>query len=158
MRRREFIALLGGAATCPLVAHAQQQTRRRRIGVLIGRAADDPEGQEYAAALNRGLRELGWLSDRNIEIEYRWHSGDAAKAAVLAKELVEIEPDLLVANTTPSLAAVRQATRTIPIVFVGVADPVAQGFVQSLARPGENITGFGLEEPGMGAKWVEVLR
>jgi putative tryptophan/tyrosine transport system substrate-binding protein len=159
MKRREFITLIGGAAAWPLAARAQQPlTRLRKVGVLIGRPAEDPEGQEYAAALNRGLHELGWSSPRNIEIEYRWHSGDAAKAGVLAKELVELDPDLLVANTTPSLAAVRQATRTTPIVFVGVADPVTQGFVQNLARPGGNITGFGLEEPEMGAKWVEVVR
>jgi putative ABC transport system substrate-binding protein len=130
----------------------------RRIGVLMARAANDPEGQKQAAALQRGIEELGWLPGRNVEIEYRWPAGDASRAQALAKELVDWGPDILVANSTPSLVAARQATSTIPIVFVAIADPVAQGFVQGLARPGGNITGFGAEEPSMGAKWVQLLR
>jgi len=158
MRRREFITLLGGAATgWPLVAQAQQSERARRIGVLMARAASDPEGQKQAAALQRGIEDLGWSPGRNVEIEYRWPAGDASRAEALAKELVDWRPDILVANSTPSLVAARQATSTIPIVFVAIADPVAQGFVQSLARPGGNITGFGAEEPTMGAKWVQLL-
>jgi putative ABC transport system substrate-binding protein len=124
----------------------------------MGRAADDAEGQKQAAALQRGLEELHWSSPRNIEIEYRWLAGDAVRAQALARELVELDVDLILANGTPSLVAARRATEAIPIVFVAVADPVAQGFVQSLAKPGGMITGFGVEEPSMGAKWVEVLK
>jgi putative ABC transport system substrate-binding protein len=159
MRRREFITLLGGvAAAWPVSARAQQTNRMRRIGVLIARAESDPEGQRYAAAFLRGLAALGWVPGQNVEIEYRWQAGDTSQAQALAKELVELRPDILVANATPSLAAMWQATRTIPIIFIGVADPVGQGFVPSLARPGGNMTGFGLEEPSMGAKWVELLK
>jgi putative ABC transport system substrate-binding protein len=157
MRRREFIAFVGSTAVAwPLMARAQQG-RVRRIGVLMARAANDPEGQKQAAALQRGIEELGWSPGRNVEIEYRWPAGDASRAEALAKELLDWRPDILVANSTPSLVAARQATSTIPIVFVAIADPVAQGFVQSLARPGGNITGFGAEEPSMGAKWVQFL-
>jgi ABC-type uncharacterized transport system substrate-binding protein len=158
MERRQFITLLGGAAVCPLTAKAQQTVRMRRVGVLMGRNATDPEGQRQAAALEGGLQELGWSPGRNLQIAYRWYSGGVGEAPALAQELIALHLDLLVANGTPSLAALRDATRTIPIVFAGVADPVAQGFVQSLAHPGGNITGFGLEEPGMGAKWVELMR
>ena len=157
MTRREFITLLGGAAVAwPLAARAQSSAVRR-IGVLMGRSANDPEGQQQAAALQRGLEELGWSPGRNLEIDYRWPAGDAGLAQASAKELVELRPDILVANSTPSLIAARGATSTIPIVFVAIADPVAQGFVQSLARPGGNMTGFEAEEPSMGAKWVQLL-
>ena len=156
MRRRELLRVIGlSAVVWPLTAHGQE--RIRRIGVLMGLSATDPEGQKQAAALRRGLEELGWSSGRNIEIDFRWYGGDVEKARALARELVELRPDLLVAAGTPSLATVQQATRTTPILFVNVADPLAQGFVQSLARPGDNITGFGLEEPTMGAKWVQLL-
>jgi putative tryptophan/tyrosine transport system substrate-binding protein len=159
MKRRDFILLLGGAAVAwPLAARAQQPERTRRIGVLMGRASGDPEGQKQAAALQRGLEELHWSSPRNIEIEYRWPAGDAVRAQAQAKELVELGVDIILANGTPSLVAARRATETIPIVFVAVADPVAQGFVRSLAQPGGMITGFGVEEPSMGAKWVELLK
>jgi len=159
MKRRNFVALLGGAAAAwPLAARAQQPDRMRRIGVLMARAASDPEGQKQAAALRRGLEELGWSSPRNVEIEFRWPAGDAVRAQAQAKELVDLRVDIIVANSTPSLVAAKQATHTIPIVFVAVADPVVQGFVQSLAQPGGTITGFGVEEPSMGAKWVELLR
>jgi putative tryptophan/tyrosine transport system substrate-binding protein len=152
MRRREFITLLGGAAaTWPLAAGAQQSDRVPRIGVLMVRAEDDREGQSYVAAFRRGLTALGWVPGENVEVEYRWQANNTTMAQAFAKELVEFRPDIIVVNATPSLAAMRQATRTIPIVFVGVADPVGQGFVPSLARPGGNITGFGLEEPSMGA-------
>jgi putative ABC transport system substrate-binding protein len=157
MRRLEFITLLGGVAVWPLAGRAQQPDRIRRVGVLMARASNDADGQKQAAALQRGIEELGWSPSRNVEIEYRWLAGDASRAAALAKELVDWRPDILVANSTPSLIAARQATQTIPIVFVAVADPVAQGFVQSLAHPGGNITGFGAEEPSMGAKWVQLL-
>jgi putative ABC transport system substrate-binding protein len=123
----------------------------------MGRSANDPEGQKQATALQRGLEELGWSPGRNLEIDYRWPAGNAGLAQASAKELVELRPDILVANSTPSLIAARGATSTIPIVFVAIADPVAQGFVQSLARPGGNMTGFEAEEPSMGAKWVQLL-
>jgi putative ABC transport system substrate-binding protein len=123
----------------------------------MGRAANDPEGQRQAAALQRALEGLGWSSQRNVEIEYRWPAGDAALALAFAKELVDWRPDILVAHSTPSLVAAQAATLATPIVFVAVADPVIQGFVQSLARPGGNITGFGAEEPSMGTKWVQLL-
>ena len=161
MRRRKFITLLGGAAASsllhPLAARAQQPNRVRRIGVLMARSANDPEGQKQAAAFQRSIEELGWSPGRSVEIEYRWPAGDASQAQAFAKELVDWRPDVLVANSTPSSVAARQATSTIPIVFVAIADPVAQGFVQSLARPGGNITGFGAEEPSIGAKWVQLL-
>ena len=159
MRRREFITLVGGAAAAwPFAARAQPGERMRRIGVLTGRAESDPEGQRQVAAFRGGLAALGWEPGRNVKIEYRWHAGDASQAQAFAKELLALRSDILVANTTPSLTAIRQATRTIPIVFIGVADPVGQGLVPSLARPGGNVTGFGLEEPSMGAKWVELLK
>jgi putative tryptophan/tyrosine transport system substrate-binding protein len=158
--RRKFITLLGGAAAAwPLAALAQQpRSGVRRIGVLMGRPGSDPEGQKQAAALRRGLEELGWRSNRNIEIDVRWQTDDSTQRQAFAKELVELKPDVLVANTTPALLAAQQATTSIPMVFVAIADPVAQGFVQSLARPGGSITGFGAEEPSMGGKWVEMLR
>jgi putative tryptophan/tyrosine transport system substrate-binding protein len=124
----------------------------------MGRAAGDAEGQKQAAVLRRGLEELHWLSARNLDIEYRWTAGEPVRAQAQAKEIVELGVDVIVANGTPALVAARRASETIPIVFVAVADPVAQGFVRSLAQPGGMITGFGAEEPSMGAKWVEVLK
>jgi putative ABC transport system substrate-binding protein len=159
MHRRDFITLLGGAAAgWPLAARAQRAGPMRRIGVLMGRLASDPEGQNQAAALQRGLEELGWLSGRNVEIDYRWQTDDDSQRQAFARELVALKPDILVANSTPALAAAREATTTIPIVFVAIADPVAQGFIQGLARPGGIITGFATEEPSMGGRWVELLR
>jgi putative ABC transport system substrate-binding protein len=159
MRRREFITLLGGAAAArPLAAFAQQPERVQRIGVLLGRKQNDPEGQSYVAAFEQGLAESGWLPHRNIEIDYHWQTDAVEKRLAIAKDLVASNVDLLVANSTPNLVAARAATRTIPIVFVAIADPVVQGFVKSLARPGGMITGFGAEEPAMGAKWVELLQ
>ena len=158
MRRREFITLLGGAAAWPLAARAQPGERMRRIGVLMGRAADDAEGQKQAAVLQRALEELHWSSPRNVEIVYRWAAGDPVRAQAQANELVKLGVEIIVANGTSPLVAARRATETIPIVFVAVADPVTQGFVRSLAQPGGMITGFGVEEPSMGAKWVELLK
>jgi putative ABC transport system substrate-binding protein len=158
MRRRQFLAVLGGGAAWPLAARAQQRGGMRRIGVLMGRPAGDPDGQKQVAAFQHGLEELGWIAHRNVEIDYRWQTDDANQRQAFAKELIDLKPDILVANTTPALAAARQATTSIPMVFVSIADPVAQGFVQSLARPGGNITGFAAEEPTMGGKWVEMLR
>jgi putative ABC transport system substrate-binding protein len=158
VKRREFITLLGGAAAAwPLTARAQQGDRVPRIGVLVGRSERDPEGQEWSAALERGLKELGWIPGRTALIDYRWQTSDLRQRTVFVNEIVALRPDILVASTTQYLVAARNATRTIPIVFVAVADPVAQGFVASLAQPGGMITGFGLEEPTIGAKWVELL-
>jgi putative tryptophan/tyrosine transport system substrate-binding protein len=157
MKRREFITLLGGAAAAwPLAARSQQE-RMRRIGVLMNLASDDAEGQARLTAFAQGLQQFGWTDGRNVRIEYRWHAGDTSRAQALAQELVVLRPDVVVAHATPSLTAIRQATRTIPMVFI-VADPVSQGLVPSLARPETNMTGFGLEEPGLGAKWVELLK
>lgn len=159
MRRREFIRLLVGvAAAGPVIARAQSEQVLRRIGVLMARRADDPEGQKQFAALRQGLAKLGWSEGQTIQLEVRWTVGNPAQASKFAQELVGSKPDVLVANATPSLIAVRQATATIPIVFVSVADPVGQGFVPSLSHPDANITGFSAEEASMGGKWLEVLK
>jgi putative ABC transport system substrate-binding protein len=159
MRRREFIALLGGAAAAwPLAAHAQQGGRMRRIGVLMGYAEGDVEGQSYLAAFREGLQKLGWTDGRNIRIDYRWGALDAESLQRFAKELVALQPDLILAQSTPTTAALMQQTRTIPIVFALVADPVGAGFVASLSRPEGNATGFTNFEPTMAGKWLELLR
>jgi putative ABC transport system substrate-binding protein len=162
MKRREFLALIGAAAATPISwpqpLHAQSGDGVRRIGVLMARKEDDPEGQKQVEALRQGLRELGWQLGQTLQIEYRWTVGDPAKALEYARELAGLKPDLVVANATPSLIAMQKITPTIPIVFVSVADPVGQGFVPSLARPGGNVTGFAVEEASMGGKWLEVLK
>jgi putative tryptophan/tyrosine transport system substrate-binding protein len=159
MRRREFIGFVGWtAATWAFAAHAQRGEGRKRIGVLIGRPQNDAEGQSYVAAFQKALEQLGWRSGDNVVIDYRWMAGDANLADTLAKELVALRPDILVINATVGVLAARRTAGTIPIVMVAVADPVAQGFVQSLERPGGTITGFAVEEPAMGAKWVELLK
>jgi putative ABC transport system substrate-binding protein len=158
MRRREFLGVLGAAAAWPVVARSQEAGVVRRIGVLMARKQTDPEGLKQFAALRLGLRDLGWVLGQTLQVEARWTEGSPIKAMQFAPELTALKPDVLVANGTPSLAALRQATTTIPIVFVGVADPVSQGFLPSLARPGGNITGFSVEEPSMGGKWLELLK
>ena len=159
LRRREFMALLGGAAaTWPLGASAQQPPRARRIGVLINIAADDPEGHARITALAQGLEEAGWASGRNVRIDYRWGGGGAAVMAKRAAELVALAPDVILAATSASVAALQQITRAIPIVFVQVIDPVGAGIVSTLARPGGNTTGFTVFEYGMSGKWVELLK
>jgi putative ABC transport system substrate-binding protein len=158
MRRREFITLLGGSAAWPLAARAEQAERVWRIGVLGGYAADDPEVAPRAAALKRGLDALGWSEGRNIRIDYRWAAGDAARMRAYAADLVSQGSDLILTSTTPTLRALQQATRTIPIVFVAISDPVGDGFVASLARPGGNITGFSSHDPAMAGKWLELLK
>jgi putative ABC transport system substrate-binding protein len=155
MRRREFITLAGGLAVWPLAARAQQSEQMRRIGVLIPLAKDDPEAQARIAAFVQGLQKLGWTEGRNLQIEYRWDTGDLQKAAT---ELVALSPDVIFTNFTPALAALQQATRSVPIVFAQVGDPLSGGFVASLAKPGGNITGFTNFDYGMGAKWVELLK
>ena len=159
MRRREFILALGGAAAAwPLAASAQQPGRMRRIGSLMGQAADDPVAQIRNAAFLQGLQELGWTVGRNTQIEYRWAAGDANRVRRFAAELVALAPDVILASGGFGMGPLQQATRTVPIVFVNVTDPVGAGFVDSLARPGGNATGFLLVEYGIGAKWLELLK
>jgi putative ABC transport system substrate-binding protein len=158
MKRREFIMLLGGAAAAwPVAAWAQQTERVRRVGVLMSQAADDPEAQARITAFSQGLQELGWSVDRNLQIETRWATADDLHRH--AAELVALAPDVLVAATgSTTVAPLLQATRTVPIVFVTVIDPVGAGFVASLARPGGNATGFMNYEYGMSVKWLELLK
>jgi putative tryptophan/tyrosine transport system substrate-binding protein len=159
MRRRDLITLLGAAAAVwPLAARAQQAGPTRRVGVLMNVGADDPEGQSRIAAFTQGLRDLGWTETRNIRFDYRWASDDQGLARTYAAELVRSGPDVILASATPMLAALRQATQAIPLVFVQVSDPVGQGFVESLARPGGNITGFANFEFSMVSKWLELLK
>jgi putative tryptophan/tyrosine transport system substrate-binding protein len=158
MRRREFIMLLGGSvAAWPLVAWAQQPERMRYIGVLIGNAADDAESQARTEAFAQGLAQLGWVDGRNVRIDTRWATADDIRRH--AAELAELAPDVILAATgTLTVAPLLQATRTVPIVFVLVIDPVGAGFVASLARPGGNATGFTIFEYGMSGKWLELLK
>ena len=158
MERRAFIALLGGAAAWPLAARAQQSDRVRRIGALMNLAADDPEGQARLAAFLQRLQELGWIDGRNVRIDTRWTAGNNDRFRTYAAELVALAPDVILAATTPGVTALQQATRTVPIVFVSVIDPVSAGFVSNLARPGGNTTGFALSEYGTSAKWLELLK
>jgi ABC-type uncharacterized transport system substrate-binding protein len=158
MKRREFITLLGAAAW-PLAARAQQGERMRRIGVLMPLAADDPIGQARIAALREGLEKLGWTDGRNIRIDIRWTTtADVESMQRFAKELVALQPDLIVTQSTPITATLLQETRTIPIVFALVADPIGSGFVASFAKPGGNVTGFVTIEPTMAGKWLELLK
>jgi putative ABC transport system substrate-binding protein len=158
--RRKFIAALGGTACAwPLAARAQQAERMRRIGVLMNLAADDPEGQARLAAFLEGLQELGWTDGRNVRIDYRWAAAaDADRYRRYAAELVALAPDVVLAATSQSVAALQQTTRTVPIVFASVVDPVGAGFVASLARPGGNATGFTAFEYTLSGKLLELLR
>src|SRR5256885_1767441 len=157
MNRREFITLLGGAAAgWPLAARAQQREQMRRIGVLMNLGSDDAEGQARNAAFLQGLQELGWTVGRNVRIEYRWGGGDVELFRRYASELVALAPDVILAVGGAVVPSLLQATRTVPIVFTGTPDPVGAGFVESLARPGGNITGFTPWEYGIGAKWLEL--
>jgi putative ABC transport system substrate-binding protein len=158
MRRREFITLLGGAAVWPLAAHAQQGERMRRVGVLMPIAADDPVGQTRIAAFQQGLQQLGWTDGRNVRIEARWSRGNADDIRKYAAELVTLSPDVILATGSNSMGPLLQATRAVPIVFVTVPDPVGAGFVDSLARPGGNATGFTAFEYGLSGKWLELLK
>jgi putative ABC transport system substrate-binding protein len=159
MRRREFIALIGGgAAAWPLAARAQQSERMRRIGILLPVAADDAEFQTRVGAFLQGLQQLGWAIGRNVRIDTRWAGASATEIRRHAAELVELAPDVILAHGVPTLGPLLQATRTVPIVFPTAADPVAAGFVDSLARPGGNATGFMDLEYGMAGKWLELLK
>jgi ABC-type uncharacterized transport system substrate-binding protein len=159
VKRREFITLLGGAAAgWPLTARAQQPERMRRVGVLMSTTADDPEGQARHDVLLQGLQESGWSVGRNARIDYRWAGGDAELIRKYAAELVALAPDVILTTGTPATAALQQLTRSVPIIFVQVPDPVSSGFVESLARPGGNVTGFTTFEFGMSGKWLELLK
>jgi putative ABC transport system substrate-binding protein len=160
MRRREFLGGLGGAAAAwPLPARAQQSERMRRIGVLQGGIdADDPRSQPNTTAFLQVLQQLGWTDGRNVKIDYRWPAGDADKARKYATELVALAPDVILAVSAANMTPLLQATRTVPIVFVAVADPVGAGYVESLSRPGGNATGFMLFDYSLSTKWLEVLK
>jgi len=160
MKRREFIAILGGAAaTWPLAARAQQSDRVRRIGVLVASTADNPDFQVRIAAFTQALQQLGWTDGRNVQIDTRWATTKAEDIRRHAAELAALAPDVIVAATgTATVAPLLQATRTVPIVFAVVIDPVGAGFVDSLARPGGNATGFTIFEYGMSGKWLELLK
>jgi putative ABC transport system substrate-binding protein len=159
MQRREFIALLGGAAAAwPMAARAQQPDRVRRIGVITGTAEDDPEAQARHAAFLQGLQQLGWTDGRNMRIDARWTAGNAANARKYAAELVALAPDVILVGGGSSIGAVLQATRSVPIVFAFIPDPVGSGFVDSLARPGGNANGFMQFEYSLCGKWLELLK
>jgi putative ABC transport system substrate-binding protein len=157
--RRKFIALIGSAASAwPLAAYAQQAEQIRRIAMLSGLTASDPEAQARLAAFHQGLKEVGWTAGRTLHIDFRWSNGDTAQTRTLARELVELKPELIVGMTTPAVAALVKETKTIPIVFAGIVDPVGRGFVSNMARPGGNVTGILNFEFSMGGKWLETLK
>ena len=159
LKRREFITLLGGAAVAwPLAARAQSADRMRRIGVLMSTTADDPEGQARIAAFQQGLQQFGWAIGHNVRIDSRWPAGDPERFRRYAAELVALSPDVILATGSAAAAPLLQATRTVPIVFVIVPDPVGAGFVNNLARPGGNATGFIQFEYGISGKWLELLK
>jgi putative tryptophan/tyrosine transport system substrate-binding protein len=159
MRRREFITLLGGTAFAwPLAAYAQQSDRMRLIGMLMGYAESDPAAQSEVAAFRGGLVKLGWTEGSNLRIELRWSAGDPDRMKTFAKELVDLRPDAILSQTTPVTSALARETRTIPIVFVSVSDPIASGFAANLAHPGGNITGFTIDNSAQAGKWVQLLK
>jgi putative ABC transport system substrate-binding protein len=155
--RRDFVTLLGGAATCPHAARAQQGGRMRRIGVLYPLDENDPSVKSRVSAFIQALAGLGWTDGRNLRMDFRWGGADANRIRALAQELVGLQPDIIVTVSAPATAAVQRETRMIPIVFANVADPVAIGLVARLDRPGGNITGFGVSEASLGGKWLELL-
>jgi putative ABC transport system substrate-binding protein len=161
--RREFITLLGGAAATPSVlwpraARAQRSQTARRVGVLMNGAATEPGPQSYLAAFVQALRQLGWIEGQNLSLDVRWNAGDAALARIYAAQLIGLMPDAILASSTTNLRIIQQATSTVPVVFTQVSDPVAQGFVASLTRPGANLTGFSAYEFSIGNKWLDLLK
>jgi putative ABC transport system substrate-binding protein len=158
MKRREFLGALGAAAAWPLAARAQQSEPMRRIGVLMSFAQTDAGWQRAIATFLEALEQLGWVRGRNLQIEFRWGEADPDRIQRYATELVGLKPDLILCQATPSVAALQRTTRTIPIVFVNVSDPLGSGFIESVARPGGNITGFSNFEPAMGGKWVGLIK
>jgi putative ABC transport system substrate-binding protein len=157
IRRREFITLVGGAATWPLAGRAQQRERMRRLGVLLQGDENDPSFKLRLSAFMQALADLGWTDGRNMRMDLRWHGDDIYRIRALAQELVGLQPDIIVANSTPATLALQRETRTIPIVFASVSDPVASSIVPRLDRPGGNTTGFANLEASLGGKWVELL-
>ena len=158
MRRRDFIKVIAGSAALPLAARAQQADRVRRIGALLPLAESDPETHQRVTLFQEGLAKLGWQVGRNLHVDYRYGAGDRGRMRALAAELVEMAPDVILAGNTPTLDALRQQTRTIPIVFVLVTDPVGQGFVASFTQPGGNITGFANFDLNLGSKWLQLVK
>jgi putative ABC transport system substrate-binding protein len=158
LRRREFITSLAGAAAWPFAARAQQPERMRRIDVLMAYAESDPEGQTLVAAFREGLQKLGWTESRNLRIETRWAAADMELMQRFAREIVELRPDLILTQNTPTTAAMLQQTRSIPIIFATGSDPVGSGFVASFARPGGNVTGFIDMEASLASKWLGLLK
>ena len=158
LKRREFMSLLGGAAAWPLAARAQQRERMRRVSVLLNLAADDPMGQARVAAFVQGLEAAGWSDGRNVRIDTRWAAADPGNYRKYAAELIALGPDVVLASTTAAVAQLQQASRTVPIVFVGAIDPVGSGLITSMARPGGNVTGFVIFEYALAAKWLELLK
>ncbi len=158
MRRREFITVIGAAAAWPLAARAQQPARMRRIGVLMSQSPDDPNALAWISAFAQGLQERGWTIGGNVRIEYRWGGGDLDRFRKYAAELVALSPDVIVATAGSIVGALQQVSRTVPIVFVTTIDPVGGGWVESLARPGGNATGFATYEFSMSGKWLELLK
>ena len=156
-KRREFITLLGSAAAWPRAARAQQRERMPHVGLLAPFAESDRQGQARVTAFRQRMSQLGWAEGRNIQIDYRWSGGEADRARDYAAELVALAPAAIVANGTPLVAALQRVTRTVPIVFTGVSDPIDAGFIESLARPGGNITGFTTFEYTIAGKWLEIL-
>jgi putative ABC transport system substrate-binding protein len=158
MRRREFIAVIGGAAAVwPVVLHAQQGDRLRRIGVLSFFTQDDPQGKIWDVAFRKRLNALGWVEGRNLEIQTRWAAGDLDRVKVFARELTALNPELLLGITTPATAALQHETRTTPILFAGVSDPIGSGFVKSLAYPDGKITGYMFIEASLASKWLDLM-
>jgi putative ABC transport system substrate-binding protein len=157
MKRRTFIGGLGSAAAWPVVARAQQGDHVQRISVLMGGDENDPERKARLSALTQGLADLGWTDGRNVRLDVRWPGADANRIRALAQELVGLHPDIILTGGTPATIALQRETRTIPIVFAAVADPVVSGIVARLDRPGGNITGFAIYEPSLGGKWLELL-
>jgi len=158
IRRRKFLATLGGAAAWPLAARAQQRERMRRIGMLVNFASNFPDGQARVTAFVQALQKLGWIEGANVHIDIRWAADDSERYRQYSEELVGLSPDVIVAGASPSVAALKRVTRSVPIVFAGVIDPVGAGFVNSLARPGGNATGFAAFEYSISGKWLEVLK
>ena len=159
MKRRKFITLLGGAAAAwPLAARAQQPQQMRRIGVLMNSTATDATWQSYFAAFVQGLHQLGWIEGQNLRIDTRWSAGDAALARIYAAQLIGLTPEVILASSTTNLTVIQQATSTVPVVFIQVSDPVAQGFVANVTRPGGNLTGFSMYEFAIGNKWLDLLK
>jgi putative tryptophan/tyrosine transport system substrate-binding protein len=159
LKRRKFITLLAGAATAwPLAARSQQPDRMRRIDVMMALPEDDRLGRQQARALRAGLRDLGWTDGRNVRMDFHWDISEAGRAQIVGKDIVTVQPDLIVSHAVLATTAVSQLTKSTPIIFVSVPDPVVLGLVSSLARPGGNVTGFTNFEPSMSAKWVEILK